>query len=123
MNYKVAVVTLWAEDVPKAVHFYRDLVGLPLANLHGGMPHFVLGESILVIAQGKLQAPQNSAPENFPLIGFSVPDFEQTVKRLRQHQVEMPEGIIQGEDARWVLFHDPAGNLIELTEFMPVEGT
>ena len=119
MDFRVAVVTLWAEDVPQAVHFYRDLVGLPLANLHGGMPHFNLGETIFLIAQGKPQAPQNSVPDNFPLIAFSVPDFEQTINRLRQHQIEMPEGIIHGDGARWVLFHDPAGNLVELTEFVP----
>jgi catechol 2,3-dioxygenase-like lactoylglutathione lyase family enzyme len=121
MGFKVAVVTLWAEDVPHAAHFYRDVVGLPLASHHGGMPHFNLGEAILVIAQGKPQAAQNSVPENFPLLGLSVPDFDQAVNRLRQHQVETPGGVIQGDGARWVLFHDPAGNLVELTEFTPTE--
>ena len=119
MRYKVSVVTLWAENVPQTAHFYRDVLGLPLDSHHGGMPHFNLGETILVIAQGKLPPPQNSVPPNFPLIGISVPDFDAVVASLRQHQVALPRGIIHGDGARWVLFHDPAGNLIELTEFTP----
>jgi catechol 2,3-dioxygenase-like lactoylglutathione lyase family enzyme len=28
MIKNVAVISLWAEDVPKAAHFYRDVLGL-----------------------------------------------------------------------------------------------
>lgn len=80
------------------------------------MPHFYLGETILVIAQGKPLLAQNSVPENFPLIAFSVPDFERIVEKLQQQQVVLPPGIVHGSGGRWVLFHDPAGNLVELTE-------
>jgi len=116
MDYKVAVVTLWAEDVPQTAIFYRDVVGLPLKDHHGIMPHFYLGDTILVIAQGKPQAALNSMPVNFPLLGLTVPDFEQAVERLKQHQVVVSPGIVHGAGGRWALFHDPAGNLVELTE-------
>jgi catechol 2,3-dioxygenase-like lactoylglutathione lyase family enzyme len=47
----VAVFSLWAEDVPAAVHFYRDVVGLDLLPHHGHRPAFDLGNgSHLIIS-------------------------------------------------------------------------
>ena len=36
----IAVVSLWAEDVPRTVHFYRDVIGLKLMPHHGAQPAF-----------------------------------------------------------------------------------
>jgi len=33
------------------------------------------------------------------------------------HQVELSWGIEQDASTRWVMFHDPAGNLLELVQF------
>jgi hypothetical protein len=43
MSVKLAVVTLWAEDVAITAHFYRDVIGLRLLPQHGDRPHFDLG--------------------------------------------------------------------------------
>jgi hypothetical protein len=46
-----------------------------------------------------------------------VDDLEAAVDQLRAHQVDLPWGIETDANSRWVMFHDPAGNLIELAQF------
>lgn len=112
----VEVICLWAENVPKAAHFYKDVLGLDLLpHHHGGRPHFKVGEAYLTILQGKPQPAEDSEPSRFPLFAFRVWDLDEAVERLKAHGVELPWGIEGHEDSRWVMFHDPAGNLIELT--------
>jgi catechol 2,3-dioxygenase-like lactoylglutathione lyase family enzyme len=117
MIYRLAVVSLWAEDVPAAVHFYRDVIGLPLLPHHGDRPHFDLGGSFLVILHGKPVPPQEPLAERFPVLAVSVPDLDAAAQALRQHQVELTWESDEHTGACWVIFNDPAGNLIELVQF------
>ncbi len=117
MNYRLAVVSLWAEDVPKTAHFYRDVIGLTLLPHHGERPHFDLGGSYLVILRGKPIPPQDAIPETFPVLAISVPDLDAAAALLRLHHVEMTRGSDELTGSRWVIFNDPAGNLIELVQF------
>ena len=119
---RVAVVGLWAEDVPTAAHFYRDVIGLHLLPHHGERPHFDLGGTYVTILKGQPVPAQNSEPSHFPLIAFAVKDLDATIERLQAHEVELPWGIKEDADSRWVLFHDPAGNLIEFVQFKQVTG-
>ena len=50
-------------------------------------------------------------------MAFAVDDLEAAIARLQAHGVELPWGIENDEVSRWVMFHDPAGNLIELVQF------
>ena len=116
----VAVISLWAEDVPAAAHFYRDAIGLellPSRAHHSERPHFDLDGTYLTILQGKPVPAQDAEPSHFPLVAFAVGDIDSAVERLRAHHVELPQGVQQGVDSRWVVFRDPAGNLIEMVEF------
>ena len=117
MSVQIAVVSLWAEDVPTAVHFYRDVIGLRLLPHHGGQPHFDLGGIYLVILKGRPIPAQNPMPPRFPLIAFAVKDLDAAVDQLRAHHVELPWGVEEDANSRWAMFHDPAGNLIELVQF------
>jgi catechol 2,3-dioxygenase-like lactoylglutathione lyase family enzyme len=116
MNPRLAVVTLWAEDVTAAAYFYREVVGLRLAIHHAGRPHFDLGEAYLVILQGTPRPAENPIPDRFPLIAFSVEDLQAAVQKLEAHGIEMPWGIEGHEGERYVMFKDPSGNLVELVE-------
>jgi catechol 2,3-dioxygenase-like lactoylglutathione lyase family enzyme len=116
-DLRIAVVSLWAEDVPAAAHFYRDVLGLRLMSHHAGRPHFDLGGTYLVILKGHPVPAQDPVPPRFPLIAFAVEDLDIAVDRLRAHHVELPWGVEEDPDSRWVMFHDPAGNLIELAQF------
>ena len=117
MDIRIAVVSLCAEDVPAAAHFYRDVLGLPLqSHFDGDCPHFDLGGTILTIIRGRPALPPDPEPR-FPVVAFSVPDLEAAVVRLRSHGVDLPWGVETNATGRWGMFHDPAGNLIELVEF------
>lgn len=118
MVTKLAVVTLWAEDVLTVVHFYRDVIGLQLMPFHhAGHPHFILGDTYLTILKGQPVAAQNSEPPRFPILAFAVDDLDAAVQRLNAHQVALPWGVEQDSDSRWLMFQDPAGNLIEIAQF------
>jgi len=118
MPRHVAVISLWAEDVPAAAHFYRDVIGLQLlsSHAHGERPHFDLDGTYLTILQGKPVPAQDAEPPDFPLVAFAVDDLAAAVERLRAHRVELPQGVQEGVNSRWVVFRDPAGNLVELVE-------
>jgi len=117
MNPKLAVISLWAEDVATTAHFYRDVLGLRLLPHHDDGPHFDLGGIYLTILKGRSMPAQNSAPDRFPIIAFAVDDLDAAVERLRTHHVELPRGVEEDANSRWVMFHDPAGNLIEIAQF------
>jgi len=117
MPTRIAVISLWAEDVPKVAHFYRDVVGLPLLAHHGDRPHFELGGTYLVILKGRPSPAQEAVPARFPLVAFAVDDLEASIERLHAHEVELPWGVEADAASRWVMFYDPAGNLIELVQF------
>lgn len=118
MHPTLAVVSLRSTDVVTCAHFYKDVIGLPLLANHHGYPHFVLGETRLVILQGRPQPALDPLPERFPLVAFAVPDIDAALKRLHAHGVETPWGVESGPNTRWVMFHDPGGNLIELVQFL-----
>jgi catechol 2,3-dioxygenase-like lactoylglutathione lyase family enzyme len=112
----VAVISLWAEDVLVTTHFYKDVLGLELfPHHHAGQPHFRVGGTFLTILKGKPLPAQDSETPRFPLLAFRVYDLDVAVERLTAHGVELPWGVEGTGDTRWVMFQDPAGNLIELT--------
>lgn len=116
MSTRIAVVALWAEDIAGAVHFYRDVIGLrPVKHRHK-RPHFDVSGIHLVLLEGRPVAAQNSVPARFPLVAFAVDDLEAALERLQQHDIRLPWGVGHDAHSRWVMFHDPAGNLIELVE-------
>lgn len=117
---RVAVISLWAADVATAAHFYRDVIGLPLLphlSHHDERPHFELSGTYLTILKGKPVPAQEAEPARFPLMAFAVNDLESAIERLQAHHIELPWGVEEVAAARWVMFHDPAGNLIELVQF------
>lgn len=117
MHPKLAVISLWAEDVPAAAHFYRDRMGLKLLPHHGGRPHFDLDGTILTILQGKPVPAQDPTPERFPLLAFEVEDLDAAIADLQAHGIETPWGVETDSGSRWAMLSDPAGNLIELVQF------
>lgn len=114
MKIKLAVVTLWGEDVDRMSLFYQTVLGLPLVMVDSGRPHFDFGSGYLTILQGQPSKIQDSAQGRFPVIAFAVDDLHEIIHRLNTHGVDMPWGVEEDSDSRWVMFHDPGGNLIEV---------
>jgi catechol 2,3-dioxygenase-like lactoylglutathione lyase family enzyme len=117
MDAKLKVVSLWAEDIPETAHFYRDVLGLQLMPHHGDRPHFDLGDIYLVLVQGKPTVRVEGSPDYFPVLAFAVNNLDESIAQLRNHDVELPWDVVDGKGTRWIMFRDPAGNLIELVEY------
>jgi catechol 2,3-dioxygenase-like lactoylglutathione lyase family enzyme len=117
MDIHIFIVSLRAKDVPSAVRFYRDVIGLNYMSHHGSnRPHFDLGGSYLAVVYGNPSLSLDPAPR-FPVIAFSVPDLDAAIENLRLHDVTLPWGVETDTATRWIMFRDPAGNLVELVEF------
>jgi catechol 2,3-dioxygenase-like lactoylglutathione lyase family enzyme len=114
MKLKLAVVTLWGEDIQRMSDFYQNVLGLPLAMVDHGRPHFDLGGGYLAILPGQPHSLQDSHQSRFPVVAFAVEDLHEVIFQLKSHNVEMPWGIEEDSDSRWVMFYDPGGNLIEV---------
>lgn len=117
MKLKLAVVTLWAEDVNRTTDFYRDVLGLPLLMMDLGRPHFDLGGAYLVILPGQPHKREDSTRSRFPVLAFAVDNLDAVVQQLKTQGVEMPWGIEEDSDSRWIMFNDPGGNLLEIAHF------
>jgi catechol 2,3-dioxygenase-like lactoylglutathione lyase family enzyme len=50
------------------------------------------------------------------VVTFSVPQLDKAVDTLRLYGVDLPWGVEKNAASRQVMFHDPAGNLVELVE-------
>jgi catechol 2,3-dioxygenase-like lactoylglutathione lyase family enzyme len=116
MSARVFVVSLWANDLAEALHFYQNVIGLTLYSHHKGRPHFDLGGAYLVLLPGKPPVSPDTLGTRYPLVAFSLIDFEAALTRLKAHGVELPWGEEAGDGLRWVMLHDPAGNLIEIVD-------
>ena len=117
MGIHFAVISLWAEDVTAAAHFYRDVIGLKMLHHHSGRAHFDLDGVYLVVLQGKPYPAQDPVPARFPQVAFRVDDLDEAVTHLQEHDINLPWGIESDATSRWVMFFDPGGNLIELAQF------
>lgn len=117
MSTRIGVVSVWAEDVSATAQFYHEVIGLPMLSHAGGRPHFDVQGTFLVILQGKPLPPQDARPARFPLFALKVDDLNAAVARLRAHSVQLPWGIQEDAQSRWVMLYDPAGNLIEIAEY------
>jgi catechol 2,3-dioxygenase-like lactoylglutathione lyase family enzyme len=117
MNLKLAVVTLWAEDVNRTADFYRDVLGLPLLMIDRGRPHFDLGGAYLVILPGRPYKLEDPGQTRFPVLAFAVDDLDAVVHQLKSQGLEMPWGVEEDRDSHWVMFNDPGGNLLEIAQF------
>jgi len=114
---KIAVISLWAQDVEGAAHFYQQVLGLQMLPHHGPRPHFKVGETIITILKSESPMKPQEQSLRFPLLAFEVENLDEAVEHLKLHRVDLPWGIESDQDSRWVMFHDPAGNLLELAEF------
>jgi catechol 2,3-dioxygenase-like lactoylglutathione lyase family enzyme len=116
MDAKLFSVSLFAEDVQAAVHFYRDVIGLDLIVHDAHLPHFNLSGSYLVILPGQQVTKPDPGLQDFPLVAIQVPLLEVVLERLRHHGIEVTMGGDEAVGLLWAMFYDLSGNLIEVVE-------
>lgn len=119
---ELAVLTVWAEasKLKATAAFYQNVLNLKPVDADN--PYILnAGGSFIVIMEGKLAPPVDTA-RRWPLFALTVPSLDDALEQLRKADVALPWGIEEyGEPkpySRYVMFNDPAGNLIELVEWL-----
>ena len=70
---RLSFVTLGVADLPRAVAFYRDVLGLPLLDLPAGVAFFELGRTWLALfPRAELAADAGVPAEGSGFAGFSL---------------------------------------------------
>jgi catechol 2,3-dioxygenase-like lactoylglutathione lyase family enzyme len=110
-------------DVPRAIAFYRDTLGLRLVSEE---PPFALvfdANGIML----RLGMAKELPPAHGTVLGWQVPEIAATIKNLQQAGVRFERygGMNQDELGIWTApsgakvawFKDPDGNILSVTEF------
>ena len=120
---QVAVLTVWAEaeKLEPTAKFYQDVLGLRRVGSSADPYILDTDGTFVVIMEGRLEQPLDPK-RRWPMFALTVPDLDQSVNALRDAGVEFPWGIEEfgapEPSSRYVMFHDPAGNLIEVVEWL-----
>ena len=120
---QVAVLTVWAEakKLEPTAKFYEDVLGLRRVGSSADPYILDTDGTFVAIMEGLLEQPQDPK-RRWPMFALTVPDLDQSVNALRDAEVELPWGIEEfgapEPSSRYVMFHDPAGNLIEVVEWL-----
>jgi len=109
-------------DVPAAMKFYGDTLGLKVSEDHGIMT-IRLANGGSVIAYPKA----NHEPATFTILNFPVPDVDETVDALVERGVKFERyetddiktdarGVMRGNGPTIAWFKDPAGNILSVID-------
>lgn len=105
----VAELTIYTHEVTASVHFYRDLLGLPVGLSYFAHVHLA-AENVAVVLRTTRWRCKAPAQRHGTLPIFALPDLPSVLKRLRDAGFP-PQRAQQGWEVR-----DPAGVLIGLRE-------
>ena len=106
---QISVASLWAEDVPTAVRFYSEVIGLgicPCQGYHIDASHFDVGEAYLAILKGKSVLAQDS--ETFPVIALAIDDLDSAIERLKAHHLDLLKRTIDHKRIRMKIMFVPS---------------
>jgi lactoylglutathione lyase len=113
---KVAAISIYVDDLKKAVSFYQKTLGFKVAGEHQGvveLEHEAVG---LVLCEGPKRA-RAEYPAGV-VLGVPVRDVEGKIAELKKLGVELihtkPQPFPMGQ---FVACVDPSGNAIELLQF------
>lgn len=121
MNLSMKYLILYVSDSKQAIHFYRDILGLPIRAEHGTYVEFDTGSTILALNTREsarditaLDIPDTSASNTFE-IGFVTENVEAVIKRMREQGVSIigePKVKPWGQTVAYIA--DPDGHYIEI---------
>ena len=113
-NLRLTGVELYFEDLPRAKKFYRETLGLELADESAGhFAQFAAGNSFVCL--------ESKGSENYPsldkaVLFFEVPDLDAAVELLGRDRILRYEPAAQSGRASWAVFYDTEGHNILLLD-------
>lgn len=117
---KVVQVALTVRDLPRAIAFYRDTLGLTFMFETNGMAFFQAGGMRLMVGLAR----QGSAPIGGAVVYFDAADWAATEAALIRRGVRFtaPTEVVQREGGREHAlreFTDPDGNALAIMGWRP----
>jgi len=118
----LAEIVLWVHDLPKAVAFYRDVLGLaPLSDrpnpafLRAGDPAIAVPQ-LIVLVQLPPEAGSFAKPRTLHHLALEIPaeEFDAEKARLEGLGFEVRSGQHPVIPSRTMYVDDPEGNEVEL---------
>jgi catechol 2,3-dioxygenase-like lactoylglutathione lyase family enzyme len=122
---RIYETVLYADDIPAAVRFYEDVLGLRLVDRPDEFSAaFRLdgGGVLLLFEPGRASAPGRTVPSHGTSgaghIAFSVRHggLDAFAEELQRRSIEIEREIEWDERGRSIYFRDVAGNSVELVE-------
>jgi catechol 2,3-dioxygenase-like lactoylglutathione lyase family enzyme len=114
-------------NVPRAIDFYRDILGLRLVSEEAPFALVFDANGIML----RLGMAKELPPAHGTVLGWQVPEIAATVKNLGQAGVRFERygGMDQDELGIWTSpsgakvawFKDPDGNILSVTEFPEIK--
>ncbi len=105
---------LYVKDWERALRFYRDVLGLPLAYpAETGWAEFSLGGAALCIHGGRV-ASAGPNTDGICSVGLAVDDFDGALGRLKAKGVAVGAPFSPCGGLRVAHFHDPDGNGVSI---------
>lgn len=114
---RVGNVILAVKDIDKSIHFYHELIGLPIKNQRRTWVDLGTSGALLSLHPASLTAEHiGSSIENGITIGFLVGDVKSAVEELRGKGVKIYREIVEREAGKNAVVLDPDNYLISLFE-------
>jgi predicted enzyme related to lactoylglutathione lyase len=113
-NLRLTGVELYFDDLPRARKFYREILGLELADESAGhFAQFAAGNSFVCV--------ESKGSENYPsldkaVLFFEVPDLAATIESLGRDRILRYEPAAKSGRASWAVLHDTEGHNILLLD-------
>jgi predicted enzyme related to lactoylglutathione lyase len=113
-QFKIVGVELYFGNLTRAKKFYRDTLGLTLANeTPGHHAQFAAGNAFLCL--------ERRGAENYPsadkaVLFFEVPNLAATIKSLGRKRILHHEPKSAQSRPAWAVLHDPEGRNILLLQ-------
>lgn len=122
MKVTMRYTILYINDLQQSLHFYHDILGLPIRLQQGTYIEFDTGATVLAINTRSsvteeigLVVPESSHRSQTFELGFVVDDVSQTIDTLRQQNVPIIKEPVTkpwGQTVAYVA--DPDGHYIEI---------
>lgn len=118
MNVKrVGNVILAVKDIDKSLHFYHEIIGLPIKNQRRTWIDLGMSGALLSLHPASLTAKHiGSSIENGITIGFLVGDVKSAMEELKSKGVEIYRDIVEKDAGKNIVVRDPDDYLISLFE-------
>lgn len=114
---KVGNIILAVKDLDRSLHFYHDIIGLPIKRQRRSWIDLGTSGALLSLHPASLTAEHiGSSIDNGITIGFLVGDVKSAIEELRAQGVKIHRDIVDREAGKNAIVLDPDDYLVSLFE-------